>query len=116
MRALGRCMVNAVGTRCRLQLCPRAGHCLVPLADQGMAKGCHSTPFPRPGNARAVSSPHSKPDMAPCVGGPCTDATGVVFHINGERHVIDNSGDYTLSLNDYIRRKTRFTVTTTGSP
>jgi hypothetical protein len=54
--------------------------------------------------------------MAPCVGGPCTDATGVVFHINGERHVIDNSGDYTLSLNDYIRRKTRFTVTTTGSP
>lgn len=41
--------------------------------------------------------------------GVTDDASDIVFHVNGERHVISPS-DVTLSLNDYIRRKTRFTV------
>ena len=44
-----------------------------------------------------------------------TNASDVVFYINGEKHVLDDSSGFTLSLNDYIRRKTRFKVTVADS-
>ncbi len=34
----------------------------------------------------------------------------IVFHINNEKHTLDQSHDLTQSLNDYLRRKTRFKV------
>ena len=48
--------------------------------------------------------------MEPSDGAWCR-ASGIVFYVNGERHALDDSSDFTLSLNDYIRRKTRFKVT-----
>lgn len=36
--------------------------------------------------------------------------SGVVIYINQEKHTFNESDDLTQSLNDYLRRKTRFKV------
>ena len=36
--------------------------------------------------------------------------SGVVIYINQEKHIFNESDDLTQSLNDYLRRKTRFKV------
>jgi hypothetical protein len=36
--------------------------------------------------------------------------SGIVIYINQEKHTFNESDDLTQSLNDYLRRKTRFKV------
>ena len=40
----------------------------------------------------------------------------VVFYINQEKHIFNASDDLTQSLNDYLRRKTRFKVGHASKP
>lgn len=40
----------------------------------------------------------------------------VVVRINDEKHVLDSSNDLSESLNDYLRRKTRFKVDHSRKP